>query len=90
MQGKGDVMAQQTGGSGKARDRSTDSSRKNDSAHVNQPSPHIGRPLDGSQYHDVVEEQMYAEERPEQHRRPAPPPRSEHGDDGATSVGDGS
>lgn len=26
--------------------------------------PYVGRPLDGSQYHDVIEEQEYAEQRP--------------------------
>ncbi len=26
--------------------------------------PHVGKPLDGSQYHDVVEEQKYSEQRP--------------------------
>lgn len=27
-------------------------------------APYAGKPLDGSQYHDVVEEQVYAEQRP--------------------------
>lgn len=27
------------------------------------PSPFAGKPLDGSQYHDVIEEQQYAEKR---------------------------
>ncbi|HJV76251.1 MAG TPA: hypothetical protein VJ654_18670 [Noviherbaspirillum sp.] len=27
------------------------------------PSPFAGKPLDGSQYHDVIEEQAYAEKR---------------------------
>lgn len=26
--------------------------------------PYVGKPLDGSQYHDVIEEQEYAEQRP--------------------------
>lgn len=28
------------------------------------PLPYAGKPLDGSQYHDVIEEQEYAEQRP--------------------------
>jgi hypothetical protein len=28
------------------------------------PVPYVGRPLDGSQYHDVIEEQIYADQRP--------------------------
>lgn len=44
--------------------------------------PYVGKPLDGSQYHDVVDEQIYSEQRPRpeeeqprrgrlrQHRRP--------------------
>jgi hypothetical protein len=28
------------------------------------PSPYAGRPLDGSQYMDVIEEQEYADQRP--------------------------
>lgn len=28
------------------------------------PMPFAGKPLDGSQYHDVIEEQEYAERRP--------------------------
>lgn len=28
------------------------------------PMPFAGRPLDGSQYHDVIEEQEYADRRP--------------------------
>lgn len=31
---------------------------------VSPPSPFAGKPLDGSQYHDVIEEQQYAEKRP--------------------------
>lgn len=30
------------------------------------PQPFAGKPLDGSQYHDVIEEQEYAERRPSQ------------------------
>lgn len=26
--------------------------------------PYAGKPLDGSQYHDVIEEQIYSEQRP--------------------------
>lgn len=30
------------------------------------PMPYVGKPLDGSQYHDVIEEQEYADQRPSQ------------------------
>lgn len=26
--------------------------------------PHVGHPLDGSQYHNIIEEQVYSEQRP--------------------------
>jgi hypothetical protein len=32
------------------------------------PSPHAGKPLDGSQYLDVIEEQQYSEQRPDPER----------------------
>lgn len=28
------------------------------------PGPYAGKPLDGSQYHDVIDEQQYADQRP--------------------------
>jgi hypothetical protein len=33
------------------------------------PTPFAGKPLDGSQYLDVIEEQKYSEQRPEPERR---------------------
>jgi|GEM_PF-2969169 len=47
-----------------------------ESKHAQRPAeviPHVGRPLDGSQYQDVVDEQLWAEKPPtaeEQRRRP--------------------
>lgn len=43
------------------------SKNASEASKINQPVPHVGRPLDGSQYLEVVEEQIYAEH-PEQQK----------------------
>jgi hypothetical protein len=41
---------------------------------VNVPLPQVGKPQDGSQSHQVIDEQKYAEQRPTQDSRQAAPP----------------
>lgn len=59
----------------------------------NQPVPYVGRPLDGSQYVDVIEEQVYSEQRPTaeeqrpRHTAGEPKHKADHHET-ATSIGE--
>jgi hypothetical protein len=51
-----------TGGAGRDSDKKRTGEQ---AAHQSEiPSPYAGKPLDGSQFLDVIEEQKYAEQRP--------------------------
>jgi hypothetical protein len=55
-----------TGGGGKKREDAARDPHQADQSAPQPAAPFAGRPLDGSQYVDVIEEQRYAEQRPTQ------------------------